>query len=96
MPGPKKAPICRRTGPFWPYLSLWALVALGRQMGVPTYFFRSFDRVDDFTSYIKKSKKKSARAVTSYAHLKVRPDTLIRRAILLFRLKLEPLYESRL
>jgi len=26
----------------------------GHQMGVPHIFFRSFDRVDDFTSYIKK------------------------------------------
>ena len=28
--------------------------ALRRQVGVPTYFFRSFDRVDDFTQHIKK------------------------------------------
>jgi len=27
----------------------FGLFALWRQMGVPTYFFRSFERVDDFT-----------------------------------------------
>ena len=53
-----------------------ALFALGRQMGVPTYFFCSFDRVDDFRRTYQTIKKKSARAVTSYAHLKVRQDTL--------------------
>jgi len=31
-----------------------ALLALWRQMGVPTYLFRSFDGVDDFTQHIKK------------------------------------------
>ena len=48
--------------PCWPYLrpfgpicALLALFALGRHMGVPTYFFRSFDIVDDFTKHIKKS-----------------------------------------
>jgi len=34
-----RAPIC----------TILALFALWRQMGVPTYFYRSFDIVDDFT-----------------------------------------------
>ena len=35
--------------PFGPICAMLALFALWRQMGVPTYFFRSFERVDDFT-----------------------------------------------
>ena len=35
--------------PFVPICTILALFALWRQMGVPTYVFRSFDRVDDFT-----------------------------------------------
>jgi len=38
-PGALEGPIC----------TILALFALWRQMGVPTYFFRSFERVDDFT-----------------------------------------------
>ena len=37
---------------------------------------RSFDRVDDFT--YQKIKNKSAPTITSYAHLKVRPETLVK------------------
>ena len=31
------------------FCPIFALFALGRQMGVPTYFFRSLGRLDDFT-----------------------------------------------
>ena len=35
--------------PFGPICAILALFALWRQMEVPTYFFCSFERVDDFT-----------------------------------------------
>ena len=35
------------------------------------HLFRSFDIVDDFTEHIKKSKKKSARALTSYPYFTI-------------------------
>jgi len=43
--------------------AILALFALWRQMEVPTYFVRSFERVDDFTSHIKKNKKKSSKVM---------------------------------
>ena len=42
---------------FGPICTILALFALWRQMGVPTYFFRSFNRVYDFTSHITKMKE---------------------------------------
>ena len=44
--------------------------ALGRQVGVPTYFFRSFYRVDDVTQHITKSNK-SDQNLASYAHFTI-------------------------
>ena len=61
--------------PFGPICTLLVLFCLGRQMGVPLIFFRSVDRVYDFTLHIKKSKKIGP-SITSYAHLKVRLNTL--------------------
>mgnify|MGYP006944960150 CR=1 FL=1 len=49
--------------------TLLALFALSRQM--PTYFFRSVERVDDFTYHIKKMKEIGSIP----RHLKVRLDT---------------------
>ena len=42
----KGEPIWRHRPPFRPYLRPFGPI-LGRQMGVPLYFFRPFDRVDD-------------------------------------------------
>ena len=54
--------------PFWPYL------LFGARWECPLSF-RSFNRVDDFTQHIKKSKK-SGQNLATYGHLKVRPETL--------------------